>query len=53
MYAKLFADATHLLVLPILALLLFVSIFAVVVVRTMSKKPREYAAAASLPLTGD
>ena len=42
-----------LLALPIAALLIFVAIFLVVCLRTMSRKPRDYAPAASLPLEED
>ncbi len=51
MYAKLFAETTHLLALPIAALLLFVAIFAMVVVQTMRRKAAHYARVAALPLT--
>jgi len=50
MYSKLFALSTHLLALPIVALLLFVAVFALIVIQTMRKKPAEYAHVASLPL---
>lgn len=51
MYSKLFAHAAaHILVLPIVALLLFIAVFALVVTRTMRRRPSEYAGAAALPL---
>ncbi|MGO8994699.1 MAG: hypothetical protein ACLQVI_15395 [Polyangiaceae bacterium] len=48
MYQQLFAHSP-LLVLPIAALLIFFSVFVVIVLRTMAKRPPEYARAAELP----
>ena len=42
-----------LLALPIAALLIFVAVFLFVCVRTMARKPRDYAPAANLPLEED
>ena len=42
-----------LLALPLAALLIFLAVFLVICVRTMAKRPREYAPAASLPLEED
>lgn len=39
-----------LLVLPLLALFLFLGIFLAVVVRTMSRRPRAYASLSAMPL---
>lgn len=39
-----------LLVLPLLALFLFLGVFLVVVVRTMSRRPRAYASLSAMPL---
>lgn len=50
MYSKLFVDAGPLLVLPILSLILFIAIFAMIVVRVMRQKPAELDALAALPL---
>jgi len=53
MYHDFFAKSP-LLALPIIALILFVAVFAVVVLRTFSKREREVADAASrLPLEDD
>jgi cbb3-type cytochrome oxidase subunit 3 len=53
MYHDFFAKSP-LLALPIIALILFVTVFAMVVVRTFSKKQREVADEASrLPLEDD
>jgi hypothetical protein len=44
---------TPLLALPVAALLIFLAVFLFVCARAMSKKPREYAPAANLPLEED
>jgi len=50
MYAKLFADAGHLLALPAVALILFIAVFVGVFIKAMRKKPKELDALAALPL---
>lgn len=53
MYHEFFAKSP-LLALPILALVIFVAVFALIVLRTFGKKEREAASAASLlPLEDD
>jgi hypothetical protein len=42
-----------LLILPIVGLLIFFAVFVFVVIRTMAKRPPEYATAAGLPLEGE
>jgi hypothetical protein len=53
MYPRLFDSAAHLLVLPIFALLLFLGIFIMVVVRTMGRAASDYAGLAALPLANE
>jgi hypothetical protein len=50
MYARLFDSAAHLLLLPIVALFMFIAIFATVVARTMGRKAATYSGLAALPL---
>ena len=52
MYKDLLAQSP-LLALPLAALLIFVFVFAAVVVRTMWRRSHEYARAAALPLERD
>ena len=49
MYKDMFLHSP-LLALPLFGLVLFFSVFAIVVTRTMSRRAREYDAAALLPL---
>ena len=49
MHSELLAHSP-LLILPLAALLIFFGVFVAVVVRTMAKRPPEYARAAALPL---
>lgn len=54
MYSKLFAQgAAHILALPIVALLLFVAVFAFIVIRTMRRGSGEFAGMAALPLESE
>jgi len=51
MYPKLFAQATaHVLQLPIVAMVVFIAVFALIVVQTMRRKPVYFAEPAALPL---
>jgi hypothetical protein len=50
MYSKLFSETTHLLALPVFALILFVTIFAAVVIRTFCRSPATFSDVANLPL---
>jgi hypothetical protein len=52
MYKDLLAHSP-LLALPIAALLIFLAVFLAVCVRAMTRKPRDYAPAANLPLEED
>lgn len=50
MYAKLFVTAGPLMVLPLVALFMFIGIFVMVVLRTMTRPAQEIASLAALPL---
>jgi hypothetical protein len=50
MYSKLFSETTHLLALPVFALIMFVTIFAAVVIRTFCRSPATFSDVANLPL---
>lgn len=49
MYREFFAHHP-MLALPVLSLLLFVAVFAMIVLRTMRRQPSQFEALASLPL---
>jgi carbon starvation protein CstA len=40
------------LALPVISLLLFIAVFAMIVVRTMRRRPSQFDALAALPLDG-
>jgi hypothetical protein len=46
-------EHSPLLALPLAALFIFLTVFLAVIARTMSRRPREYQAAADLPLAED
>ncbi len=49
MYREFFVNSP-VLALPVLSLMLFIAVFAGIVVRTMRRRPAAYEAAAALPL---
>ncbi len=52
MYRQFFAHHP-MLALPVLSLLLFIAVFAMIVVRTMRKRPAQFDAMAALPLAAE
>jgi hypothetical protein len=51
MYREFFANHP-MLALPVISLLLFIAVFAMIVVRTMRRRPSQFDALAALPLDG-
>ncbi len=52
MYREFFAQHP-MLALPVMALVIFVAVFAMIVVRTMRRQPAQFDALASLPLDAE